>query len=816
MHELKLAARQLLKSPGFVLVAVFTLALGIGANTAVFSVMDRLLIRPLPVPSAEKLVLLGDKRRDGRVDFEFNHPLFKDFRRENRVFSHLVAIAATPVGLGIGEVTERQQAQLVSGDYFAMLGVGAALGRTFADNEGRETDDAAVVVLSHGAWVRQFAADPAVIGRKVSVNGKPFEVIGVAPREFAGVIRWQSPDLYLPITAIGQISADRPGGVHPLDTRYFVWHQIMGRLKDGIQLEPASAAMAQLSSQIYKTAPPNTPSNLVVLSGASGFGGDLQQTRLPFSLLLATSTLVLLIACGNLAGLQMARVGARSKEFAVRLALGSGRAALIRGLMVESVVLAVAGGALGLLFAGWLSNFLETFRPPNVTLDLGAGIDTRVMVFGFLVSLATALIFGLLPAVRSSRASLVEDLKQGGGVVESHSRRWNLRGLLVAGQVALSVLVLICAGLCVRSLHKLQNLGTAFEPSRVVLASLDLGLSNYSDARAGEFYDQLLLRVRQLPGVEAASLASNTPLSGQSPSMSVERVEGYERRAGEPPPVGEYQHVSNDYFRTLNIGLVRGRDFNATDTAGSAPVVIINVAYARRYLGGLDPVGRILYQHSQGGGKPTEVVGVVQDFQSRSLQSQPRPAMFFPRTQKSSLEMTLVIRTALSPGSTMVAVREVVRSLDSSLPLFGIRTMEQQKEGSLALQRMAALMLAGFGLLALMLAALGIYGVLNYSVGQRTREIGVRMSLGADSSDVIWMVLKQGARLLVTGLLAGIAAGAACARLLGSFLHEVQPLDLPTYGAVISGLLAVAAIACWIPARRASQVAPMEALRGVD
>jgi predicted permease len=812
MSDLKFALRQLLKYPGFTTVAILTLALGIGANTATFSVLDKLLVRPLPVQQPQSLALLGQPRREGNVDFDFNYPLFLDYQRQNTVFTQLAATSELDIGLGTGGATERQRAMVVSGNYFSLLGVGAALGRTFAQNEEVEIDDAAVIVLSHGLWQRRFGADPQVIGRSVTVNGRPFTIIGVAPREFTGTSGASLPDLYLPITTYGELTGPLQGGEHPLRTRFFTWLYMIGRLRDGATLEQAGVAMNKLAREIYTIAPANTSTNLVVLPGAQGFTHDLHDARLPLKLLLAISGLVLLIACANLANLQLARATGRVREFAIRLALGAGRARLIRTLLLETVLLALVGGGLGLLIASWLAYFLGRYHPANVDLTTNSGVDSRVLLFTFIASVLTGVLFGLAPALRASRPQLVPELKAGGGTTESSIGRWHLRGVLTVFQVALSLLVLVSAGLCMRSLEKLQRLDPGAEPSRVVLMSLDLGLNNHPLPQANVFYERLLERVRSLPGIEAASLGLTTPLSGRAPGTSVERVEDYQ-----PGPNGypfsEFNIVASDYFRALGVPLLEGRDFSSSDSANGHPVVIVNEAFVRRYWPGQDALGKRIFQHAPNGGTATEVIGVTQSIPNRALTESPRPALYFPLTQKTDLALTLVVRTGLPPSGTIGLLRELVKSMDSNVPVFNIHTLAQQKDGSLALQRMAATLLSGFGALGLLLAAVGIYGVIAYSVSRRTREIGVRLALGAQLADVLLMVLRQGLYLVALGTVIGLACAFTASRVLRGFLYNVNPADPATFLGVVCVLALTALVACFLPARRATKVDPMQALR---
>jgi len=812
MNDLKFALRQLLKNPGFTAVAVLTLALGIGANTAIFSVVDKLLVRPLPVSEPQRLALVGQARRDGSADFDFNYPLFLDYARENKVFRELAATGEMDVGLGTGGATERRRAMVVSGNYFAMLGIHAALGRTFTDREGVEIDDAPVIVLSHGLWQRSFGADPGVVGRTVTVNGRSFTVVGVAPREFTGTSRATVPDLYLPITMYGQLTSPLPGGEHPLRTRFFTWHYVLGRLNDGVTLEQARAEMQALTDRFNESRPPNTPERIAILPGLQGFTHDLRDARLPMNLLFGTAALVLLIACANLANLQLARATARARDFAIRLALGAARRRIIRELLTESLLLALGGGLLGMLVAVWLVDVLARFRPANVGVEIGGHLDARVLWFAFGAAVFTGILFGLAPALRASRPQLVPELKGGAGTTESRSGRWNLRGALVVLQIALSLLVLVSAGLCVRSLKKLQLREPGFEPSRVALMSFDLGLNNYTAAQAKNFYDRLLERARTLPGVEAASLGMTTPLSGRTPGQSVERVEDYQPGPGEHP-WGDFNIVAGDYFRALGLPILRGRDFSPTDAANAPAVVVVNDAFARRYWPGKDAVGKRIFQHGPDGGTATEVIGVVQSTHNRSLSDSPRPAFYFPLSQKPESGLTLAVRTGVEPAATIALLRDVVKSLDANVPVFGVRTLAQQKDGSLALQRMAATLLGGFGVLALSLAALGIYGVLSYSVSRRTREIGVRMALGAQVTDVLGLVMRQGLGLAAVGLALGAASAMGVSQLMRSFLFEINPLDPLAFGIAVVVLSAVALLACWLPARRAARVDPMEALR---
>ncbi len=813
MNDLRQAARMLLKSPGFTAVALLTLALGIGANTAIFSVVDKLIVRPLPVARPDRLVLLGTQYDGNKFFDDFNYPLYRDYQRGNAVFTQLTAIADRTVGLGDGGATERSRALLVSGNYFAMLGVEAAVGRTFAADEGVEVDDADVVVLSHGFWRRRYGSDPGVIGRRVTVNNQSFTIIGVAPRGFEGTMRGEAPDIYLPFTTAGQIEPARPGRDHPLKTRFRTWHRIMGRLRDGISFNQARPEMQKLAREIYAVAPDNTDTNLCLFPGAQGYTDGVTEAQLPLLLVLATTGLVLLIACANLANLQLARAGARSRDFAVRLALGAGRGRILRAQLTESLLLAVFGGGLGLLVARLVTEAVAGFSISGASFQLEGGLNGRVLAFSLGVTVISALLFGLVPGWSASRAELGRGLKSGMSEPKGGGT-FTPRGGLVVFQVALSLFVLVGAGLCLRSFEKLQRVDPGFEPSRVELSSFDLGLNDYSDIKAGQFYQQLLQHALALPGIESAGVASATPLDGNRGGMSIAGLEGYQPKEGERP-WADLSTVSPGFFKTLHVAVLKGRDFGPAETATSPKVVIINETLARKYW----PDGQAVGKHIVTGGfksrttESWEIVGVTRDMVSGRLREAPSPAIFRPMAQSSGKAMTLCVRSGMNAAMVFPAIRGLVQALDANVPVFNARTMEQQKDQTLSLERLATTLLACFGALALLLAALGLYGSLAFLVSRRTREIGVRMALGAQISDVVGMVLRNGLGLAGAGLVLGLAGAVGATRVLRGFLYEVQPLDPLTIGAVTAGLAVVAFAACYLPARRAAKVDPMVALR---
>ena len=533
MNDLRFAFRQLMKSPGFTAVVVMTLALGIGANTAIFSVVDRLLFRPLPVRDPQRLALLAQPSVKGSWDYDFNYPLFLDFQHAATDFEALSAVTPQSVGVQIGGATERRQALLVSDNYFSMLGLNPALGRLFHPGEAADFDSAPLAVLSHQFWTTGFGGDPGVIGHVVSINGNPYTILGVTPREFAGTELGRPPELYLPITMSGQLNGPSSAANNPLLNRQSVAYQILGRLEPGVQHRRAQAVLQMLAKGIEAETPQNTPTNLVVLPGAQGFTNDTRSARLPLELLLAIASLILLLICANLANLQLARSSGRTREFAIRLALGTQRWGLIRLLLGESLLLAGLGGGLGLLSAFWLGRAIGSFRIPQYQFDLRSNVDARVLWFGFAISVFTGVVFGLAPALRAGRADLLAALRGASSAAGMNRSRFNLRSLLVMAQVAASVLVLFGAGLCTRSLWKIYQVDPGFQPSHLVLLQLDATLEKKDEAALHVFYDDLLARVRALPGVEAASFAGNTPLSGRPGGWSIARVDGYEKRPRE-------------------------------------------------------------------------------------------------------------------------------------------------------------------------------------------------------------------------------------------------------------------------------------------
>ncbi|MCI0392116.1 MAG: ABC transporter permease [Acidobacteria bacterium] len=814
LQDLRFGARMLWKRPGFTAVVMLTLALGIGANTAIFGVVDRLLVRMLPVNEPERLVNLEGRDEKGDNDTSFSYPIYKDYRDQNDVFDGLLAYSENAMNLSEGGQPERIMGALVSGNYFDALGVTPALGRAFLPEEDRIPGTHPVAVVSYGLWQRRFGADPHLVGRAITLNTYRFTVIGVAPAEFCGVRRGVSPDVYVPMQMTEQAWPSRKPD--DLNNRNFSWLNLMGRLKPGVTRAQAQTSMSSLSSRILQVHP-NTWPLIALEDGSQGETGGITDLRTPLKLLMATVALVLLIACVNVANLLLARAASRSREMAVRLAVGASRYRLIRQLLTESLMLSLIGGLLGLLLAVWLTDVLAAYSPPTGASGgsapplLDARLDWRVFAFTTTLSLLTGLLFGLVPAWRSSKPNLTVALKEESGAASSGRSRG--RGALVSAQIALSLVVLVCAGLCVRSLFALQRIDAGFETAKVLVMELNLSLNGYKAEQGRQFYANLLERVSALPGVEAASLGRIVPLGGNGMRLSV-GVEGF-TPTDDKPINFDMNIVGPRYCATMKLPLVAGREFTANDSAGAVPVVIINEAAARTYWPNQNPLGKHLMIGSPGRGEPqpVEIIGVVGASRYRSLTEAFRPGMLLPAAQNYAPDLSLHLRSAGDPALLIESARRELRAIDPQLPATGVRTLEEQRRNSLYSERVTALLLSAFSGLALLLAALGIYGVMSYTVARRTREIGVRMALGARDRDVLRLMLSQGSRLIVAGVALGLAGAFAATRLIRSFLYEVSDTDPLTFVLAALLLAGVALLACYVPARRATKVDPMIALR---
>ena len=810
-QDLRYGARMLLTHPGFTAVSVITLALGIGANTAIFTLLDKVLIRPLPVDRPAQLVrFASDPSGTSGV---YSYPRYTELRDQNDVLAGLVAFFQGPFSLSDGGQTERVVGQMVSGNYFDVLGARPALGRFFLPEEDRTPGTHPVVVIGHGLWQRRFAADPAVIGQSIGINAYTYTVIGITPSEFSGTTLATVTDVYVPIAMQPRIQAGN-GGM--LTNPNWGWLRLIGRLKPGVARESAQTAMTALLEHLEpsRPAPPGPPGAkpkgarkgaLLLMDGSRGLTDSVKDLSLPLQLLMGVVGFVLLIACANVANLLLARASARRHEISVRLAIGATPARIVRQLLTEGAILALLAGTCGLLVAYWLTGFLLGFQQQMdfVPRTLSGSIDGRVLGFTVALSLLTGLVFTLAPARQSSKTDLVAALKYEGRASVGWTRHFNLRDLLVVSQIALSLIVLIGAALFVKSLRALQAIDPGMEPAKVVTASVSLGLNGYDQARGLQFVADATERVRALAGVESVSFA-NIPAFSSLFWISGAAIDGYEPQPNERMAF-DFNAVAPDYFRTIGTPLVSGREFTPDDRADRPRVVIVNEAAARRYWPGRDPVGR----HTSRG----DVIGVVRNSREKGLTVDPRPAIYLPLLQSYVPELTLHVRSALDSPSVVAALRREIHAIDPTLPLYNLSTLAGQRNGSLYTERMAAALLTIFGALALILAAVGIYGVLSYSVTERTREIGIRVTQGAQPRDLLKLVVGKGMKLTLLGSVVGTAGALALTRLIQGLLFGVGTSDPLTFTASPLVLAIVALGACWIPARRATRLSPLVALR---
>ncbi|MBA3255725.1 MAG: ABC transporter permease [Pyrinomonadaceae bacterium] len=796
IQDIRYGIRSLLKRPGFTAIALIALALGIGANTAIFSLVNAVLLRPLPFADPDRLVWVWGNISNGGNRASVAPLDFLDFRKENKTFEEFAASFGVPLHLnltGIGE-PERLSAAGVTGNYFQALGAKPALGRTFLlENEKPGSDQ--VAVLSYALWQKRFGGDPAIVNKTVTLDGRTFEVIGVMPRDFSFP---QTAELWVPINF--DYSPE-------MKQRKAHFMRPIGKLKAGVTLAQAQADTDAIARRLEEQYPDsNTGWNLRLVSLREQLVGN---TRPTLFILLGAVALVLLIACANVANLLLVRAATRQKEIALRTALGAGRFRIVRQMITESVLLALLGGALGTLLAIWGVDLLVTLGGDNIPATAHVKIDATVLGFTLLVSLVTGLLFGLVPALRTMRLNLSEFLKEGGRSGSQGASRNRARSVLVVLESAVAVVLLIGAGLLIRSLIQLQNQSPGFDAHNVLTMRVDLSRQKYpTPDKAVTFFEQLETRLGGLPGVESVGFVTELPLSGQPNDMPF-TVEGR-------PPVtindsfgADFRRVNQHYFRTLRIPLLRGRNFTQQDVRQSEKVLIISEILARRVFPNEDPLGKRLVMAA--GNQVFEIIGIAGDIRHRSLETQPYAAMYMPTYATGWTNA--VLRTQGDPTTLAAAVRREVQAIDPDQPVAAVKTMQQWLDTSVAAPRYRTALLGLFALVALVLASTGIYGVMSYSVTQRTHEIGVRMALGARQLDVLKLVVRQGMSLVVIGVGLGLLGAFALTRLMTTLLFGVTAKDPITFVSVATLLALVALLACYIPARRATRVDPLEALR---
>jgi predicted permease len=814
MQDIRYGVRMLLKNPGLMLIAVITLGLGIGANTAIFSMVDSLLLRPLPLQDPGRIAVLAMQQKNGGVQPQFSIPDYQDIQKQTgESFSGLAAYLFGLDGLSAeGAKPERMMTAYVSGNFFSTLGLKPALGRFILPSEGETLGADPVMVISYAYWKTHFGSDATIVGKKVSVDGHPITIIGVAPEGFYGVSPIIAIQGYLPMSLA-------PMGGYPSDlmtnrSNHLIF--VIGRLASGTDFQKTNASLgvvAQRLSQQY----PDVDKDLSLKAYPelrSRPNPDPNNTVLVVSsLFLGLAALVLLLACVNVANILLVRATIREREMAIRAALGAARTRLIRQLLTESILLALMGGVVGILLGHWGSSaFSSLHLGTELPLRFDFHFDWRVFTYAFLFAVLTGIVVGVVPAIRASRGNLNAILHAGGrGVVGGKNR---LRSSLVVAQVAGSLTLLIIAGLFTRSLGKAQQTSLGFNPSHLLNLTMDPNEIGYNDVQYREFYKNLLERVRALPGVQSATIASSVPL-GYINSGDTLTIEGYQPPPDQPVPACQFNVISSGYFETLEIPMVSGRTFKPTDDANTQYVAIVNEAMVKQFWPNADPIG---HQFKIGADPKhwIQVVGVVKNARFQGLRGNFQSYFFLPFLQQYAANSlgTLQVRTFAAPGAMAPEIERVIGELAPDLPVFDVNTMTQALNtlNGLLFYQIGAVLAALLGILGLILAVVGVYGVISYASSQKTHEIGVRMALGAQPMDILKMIFRQGLFIIVIGLALGIAMALAGARLFGSFL-AVSPMDPPTYIAVSAILATVALVACYIPARRAMNVDPMIALR---
>jgi putative ABC transport system permease protein len=788
VSDVRFAVRTLIRARGFALITVAILAIGIGANTAVFAAVRAIFLRPLPYPDADRIVRLWEAMPGG-FRGSVSEQNFLDWQAQTRSLEDMVALKGDSFNLAV-ERPERIAGLYLTDGAFRLLGARPLLGRAFAPEEFQPGQDRKVV-LFHGLWKRAFGGDPGLVGKSIELSGRSYTVVGIMPPGF--LFPGMTAEAWFPLP----LEKKLPRGSHYL--------AVLARLRPGVPLEGARADLEAIAGRLAAAYPDtNTNRTVSMLPLREDFSSGLRSTA--FLLAMAVG-LVLLIGCANVANLLLARASGRRAEIALRVSLGARRGHIVRQLLTESLVLALAGAGLGLLLALWGTDALEAALPGRARALFTIHLDLQVMAFAAGLGVASALIFGLAPALEASRPDLSAILKEGAARATAVRGRWK-RALVVA-EVGLSVLLVVGAGLLLRSLHRLGEVSLGFPTERLLTLRIALPEASYPDERSNSaFYDRLLAAVAALPGVASAGVVDDLPLASENSNGSFEIV-------GRPPwprgqePITEYLSASPGYFATLGVPLLRGRGFTAADTAASAPVVLVSETFARRFFPGGNAVGQRLKLW----GNPCEIVGVLADVRRRGQHREPLPETYLPLPQRPRGTMSLVVRTHGDPQALAGAVRAQVQAVDPKQAVFAVRTMEEMLAESVSLRRFQALLLSLFAGIALLLASLGIYGVMAYHVSQRTQEMGIRMALGAPVERIRAMVVREGMLLCGLGLVLGAAGAVAASRLLGTLVFGVGPLDPPSYLAAAALLLAVGLLASWLPARRATRVDPVNALR---
>ena len=818
-QDVRFALRILIKNPGFSVIAILSLALGIGANTTIFTVVNAILLNPLPVKQISRVVQVDTVDTKTRVTaanvtkLGMSYPNFQDYARAGKLFSGLSCVVGPlPLTWSGGAEPKQIFGQMVSANYFAVLGLRPFAGRFFLPDEDTKPGGNNLVVLSYSLWVNKFGSDPSVVNKVVTLNATSYSVIGVAPRGFKGAFTFGNAEqVWLPVSMYPQVLA----GFFKdnFNDRRFLTTAVIGRIKDGVSLNEAEASLKTIASNLEREFPKDNASRSVALTplaeAAVGVN-NRDQFVLAGGLMMAIVGLVLLIACANLANLLLAQSASRQKEIGLRAALGASQIRMARQLLTESMVLAMLSGVVGLAIAYAGRAVLWSFRPPFILDgDVDLRFDSHVLVFTLGVALVTAVIIGLAPSIKVARPNLIEALKVGGRGGTVGWTRSPFRSLLVVTEVALALVALVGAGLFVRSMQSAQRIDPGFESKKLFVFAFDLGALHYEEGRGQQYFRAAMDRARSVPGVDSATIASNFPLGGGLGRTVF--PEGQDEASGYRGTLTQLNDVAPNFFQTLRIPLVGGREFTDADRKDTRQVAIINEAMANQFWPNQNAIGKRF--HFFGETQLREVVGVVRNTVVNNIGEEAQPLAYLPLTQDFAPAATMQVRTSGRPESTIAAVRGQVQSLDTNLALTNLNTIEELIDQGLWAPRVGAALLAVFGGLALLLAIIGVYGVLSYSVSQQTREIGIRMAMGARTASVLSLIIGQGMRLAVVGLMLGLLIAFATMRVLSSLLFGVSAHDPVTFAGVSLILATAAILGCYIPARRAAKVNPITALR---
>jgi putative ABC transport system permease protein len=801
LADIRFGARMLVKSPMMTFIALLALTLGIGANTAIFSVVHAVLLRTFPYSDPEKLVLVWEKRQGARTDQNvINLGNFSDWKEQNQVFTDMAVFFDRTFNLTSDGEPEEVPIQYGTTNLFSVLGTNALLGRTFVNEDAGQPR----VVISYGLWQRRFGGDSNIIGHQITLNEKVNTIVGVLPANFGwhiqkGTQASRPADIWVPFQITNELRQRRGR-----------FASAVARLKPGVSMDQAQREMDTIGARLAQQYPEfNATWGVNVVPLRTQFTGEI---RRPLYILLGAVGFVLLIACANVANLLLARASARRKEIAVRAGLGASRWRIARQLLTESVMLSLAGGVLGVLVAWWGTKALVALSPPALIDLKSVGVSLPVLAFTLGLSLMTGIVFGLIPSLEATRFDLQDSLKEGGKNVGGTAGSHRVRSLFVVTQVALALVLLVGAGLLLKSFNRLQSVDPGFDANNLLTMRVTLPFAKYQeDSKRIDFFKKALEQVRAIPGVEAAGAINSPPFTGLYPGTNVE-VDGQKLPPGEELKTGVCVTDAN-YFATMQIPLKQGRMYTEQEATEMRHVVLVNEEFVRKNLGGQDPLGRRLTIYMKDDNVPTEIIGVVADHKHLALDVPIEPMVYWPYAELVYTGMTLMIRTRGDAATVAPAARNVIRSLDPRQPIGEVATMEKLLSTSVARSRFSASLLTVFSFVALVMAAVGIYGVMSYSVLQRTHEIGVRMALGAQRLDVLKLVVKKGIVLGVVGVAAGLAASFGLTRLISTLLFEVTATDAATFTAVSVGLFLVTLIACYVPARRATRVDPLKALR---